>query len=126
MEHLIDTLHNVHSCNHAISSLCTHRHFSLVVALHADTAQGSFPVVSHVSERIIVRVSLILWTSLTAWHAYFMHWFVFRLYTLKLLLLVLDIYSTHIPHRLLTQGTLTVIVTTAGSELQILRLHIIM
>ena len=29
-------------------------------------------------------------------------------------------------HRLLIQGTLTVIVTTAGSELQILRLHIIM
>ena len=57
--------------------LFARRHFSLVVALHADTAQGSFPVVGHVSERIIVRVSLILWTSLTAWCVYFMHWFVF-------------------------------------------------
>ena len=27
-----------------------------MVALHADTGLGSFPVVAHVSERIIVRV----------------------------------------------------------------------
>lgn len=33
------------------------RYFSLVVALHADTADGSYPVVAHVSERIIVRAS---------------------------------------------------------------------
>ena len=33
------------------------RHFSLVVSLTAETKEGSYLVVAHVSERIIVRVS---------------------------------------------------------------------
>lgn len=33
------------------------RYFQLVVGLHAHTHSGHFPVVSHGSERIIVRVS---------------------------------------------------------------------
>lgn len=33
------------------------RYFQLVVGLHAHTHSGNFPVISHGSERIIVRVS---------------------------------------------------------------------
>ena len=32
------------------------RHFALVVSVHAYTQNGDYPVVAHVSERIIVRV----------------------------------------------------------------------
>lgn len=35
------------------------RYFQLVVGLHAHTHSGNFPVISHGSERIIVRVSII-------------------------------------------------------------------
>ena len=35
-----------------------YRHFALVVSVHAYTQNGHYPVISHVSERIIVRVSV--------------------------------------------------------------------
>lgn len=35
------------------------RYFQLVVGLHAHTQSGHFPVISHGSEKIIVRVSVL-------------------------------------------------------------------
>ena len=46
-------------CTDCVCFAHAYRYFSLVVALHADTALGSFPVVAHVSERIIVRVGAV-------------------------------------------------------------------
>lgn len=39
------------------------RYFQLVVGLHAHTHSGDFPVISHGSERIIVRVCVALLVS---------------------------------------------------------------
>ncbi len=76
------------------------KYFSLVVALHAETPEKSLPVCAHVSERIVVRVSIAVliepWTCFMS--------------ALSGLL-----------HRLLILATLTAIVTTCGTNAPTLR-----
>ena len=71
------------------------RYFSLVVALHAETPEGSLPIVAHVSERIIVRVS-------------------------SLPKNILSYINMYLSHRLPILVTLTTTVITSGIGAQIL------